>query len=262
MIKQTTQQFYRENNDFCIAAGQHNCVYLIMKDDTKINDCDHVAVKLDLSDGTVNKFSRDHDDEISSFLYNSDRNILITGGYDESICLYNCAKMKLIKRVIVDQGSIHSLLLKSNMLYIGAEGVMSVYLFHNNNNNMSNYQKAVSDISLVCHIQVAPRTEEEVYLKTFTECGEFDFWFTADNSKKIYRVLADKQNNRDILYQLGCYTVTATIDETSTTPTTPTTSELQDLTKQVTHINFQEPNTYSNCRTIKIRIGRVKERCK
>jgi hypothetical protein len=203
IIKQTTQKFYRDNNDFSIADGHNNCVYLAMKHDIPIKGCSHVAVKLNLDDGTVKQFSRDHECYILSFVYNSAKNILVTGGWHQSIYLYNCATMKLIKQVVVGQGPIFSLILKSNMLYVGGCRIVSVYSFHNNSDVRRNYGSAESDMSLVRHIQVAPQTCEEVYFTTLTECGQFDFWLGGYNSNKIYRVSVDQQSTPNVFPQLN-----------------------------------------------------------
>lgn len=214
IIKKTEEMFYRENNDFCIANGLNNNLFLVMKNHVKKNDCDHVAVQFNLDKKFVQKFITHHNKEIYALLYNSDRDILITGGYDQSICVYNCSTKKLIKQVIVEKGIIHCLLLKSNVLFIGGCNIVSIYLLDSpnnnnqrnddNNNNNSHMDKSqsnindVCDVSLITHIEILPQKNKKVNFITFTDCGDFDFWLSGNDSNKIYRVVFNQKYNSNL----------------------------------------------------------------
>lgn len=88
IILQTQKQFYRIDNNFSVITNQtNNKVFMIMKDYKKINKCDHIAVQFDFNYRIIEKFTRYHDEYILSLIYNSDKDILITGGNDQSICV-------------------------------------------------------------------------------------------------------------------------------------------------------------------------------
>jgi hypothetical protein len=137
--------------------------------------------------------------------------------------------MQLIRRVKVGKGIICSLLLKSNVLYVGGAQVVSVYSLdttttNDDNDETNNSKNIVSDVTLFKHIQV--ETDDKVYFKTFTECGQFDFWLGGSNSNKIYHLLIDR--NSEIFGQLNNYTLTDIIDNMS---------ELEQLRQRLTYMN-------------------------
>lgn len=205
IIKETDQQFYKAYNDFCITHGPtDNEVFAVMKDDIKINNFDHVVVKLNLNDGTITKFTRDHDKYIYSLLYNSAKDILITGGKDQSIYIYNCKTTELIHQTIVGKGSIHSLILKSNVLFVGASRRVSVYelCIDNDINNNNDSFINICEVNRIKHIELSPR-EDKVWLRTFVECGQFDFWLSGCNSNKIYNMSIDKEHISNIICKLA-----------------------------------------------------------
>lgn len=203
LIYETQEKFYRNDNNLCITSGQtEDDIFVVMKD-IKKNECDHVAVQFNLKYGTINKFTRNHDNYINVLFYDLDKDILVTGGTDNSICVYNCRNMQLIKRVIVGQGSIYSLSLKLNVLYVGGCGVISMYELDSNidfqnyenqsnmNISQSNY---VHNVNLIKHIQILSKTQQKINFRTFTQCGQFDFWLSGRNSNEIYQVSINKGN--------------------------------------------------------------------
>lgn len=199
-IRNKTQyQFYRTYSDSCIIQGPIDYeVFAIMKDDTKLNKYNHVVVKLNLNDGKVKKFSRDHNKYISSLLYSSDKNFLVTGEFNQLICIYNSITMEVIKQVFVHKGSIFSLFLKSNVLYIGGDNTISVYELciknHIKNNNDDGDRCSLNDINFIKHIQVTSQKEENICLNTISICEEYDFWLGGIKTNKIYNMLIDKQD--------------------------------------------------------------------
>lgn len=206
MINQTQQHFYRHDNNFCIAHGpSSNEMFVVMKDNVYKNGCDHVAARLNLGNGTVKKFTRDHDHYILSLLYIFGKDVLVTGGWDQSICLYNCRTMRLIKRVIVGQGEIGSLLMKSNMLFSGSYKIVSAYQFDDMTltKNMTNNPDLICDINLIKHIEVLPQAEDEIYFTTFTNCGKTEFWLSGGNSNKIHHLSIDQENNSNLISKLN-----------------------------------------------------------
>lgn len=200
IINQTEQQFYRENNDSCVAHGStDDDLFAIMKNDTIVNEQDNITVKLNLKNNTIQKFINHHNKQIKSLIYYSDGNTLITASVDHSICLYNSTTGILIKKFVEYQGTIMSLLLKSNILFVGGCSVVSMYKFHvdNNDNNST-----VSDMSLIEHFLLSSDSENKNYVQTFTECGHFDFWLGVLNSNKIFHLSIDKNNISKIISKL------------------------------------------------------------
>lgn len=191
MIKRTNQKFFRDNNKLCITFGSdENHVYLSMDNDIHINNCKHIAAKVNLSKKSAIKFSKDHEDEILSFLYHKSTKVLITGGKDKSFCVYNTCTMKLIQRIVVGKGEIHSLYFKSNILYVGAIQFISLYAL---DINLDNYDE--NQIKLINHNEVSDQT---VKFTTITETGKNNFWIGGHCSNKIFNLLIKKINKRTI----------------------------------------------------------------
>lgn len=212
IIDEIKKEFYTDFSDFSITAGPNDDdVFLIMKDDNEINECHHVAVQLNLKTKVIQKFTRDHDKQIKSLLYNSMNDILITGGMDNSICAYNCTTKKLIKRVFVDKGIIYSLMMKFNILFVGCDKVLSMYSLdsvNKNNKSMNDCSDdtnshTVSDVILIEDIEVSPQTDKEVHYNILTNCGHFDLWMGGMNSNKIYRLKIDKERSFDYFGNLN-----------------------------------------------------------
>lgn len=183
IITQTEQEFFRSDNDSCMIFGENqNEVFLSMKladtDDKNPPVPDHIAAKVDLVTNEIVQLSKNHKTQILSYLLDTQTGLLITGGWDQHICVYNSSNLKFIKKILVGKGEIDALMLKQNSLFIGTLKFVSIL-------NLTQINSDQIQSELIKHIQLS---NSDVHLSSIAECGKYDLWLNGIMSNKIYRM--------------------------------------------------------------------------
>lgn len=182
IINQTQHKFFRTNNDSCLVFGlNENEVFLSMKDENGHNEFCQVVAKLNLSTGTVQTCPGSHSNYIISFAYCAQTNSLVTGSWDQSICLYDASTMLLTQQIEVGKGIVQSLHITSELLFVGSIQYVSLFKLNMNYNE----GKQETQLSLIQHTNLQ---DEHVYFATMTECDSLSIWMAGLSSNKIYNI--------------------------------------------------------------------------